>query len=73
MSTWLIQQEDHIKAAGQIESMPTVMETAQASAAIREDLHREFLRSQKRRSLVEQFWHSVIDNNEPPSMNGGPK
>ena len=30
MSTWLIQQEDHIKAAGQIESMPTVMETAQA-------------------------------------------
>ncbi len=73
MGTWLLQQEDHIKANGQWQPMPSTMDTARASASIREDMHKEFLKSQKKRDLVEQFWHSLISKPTTPQEQGRSK
>jgi len=60
IATWISQQEDQIKTFGSVEQTPSVETTLKAAATIREDLHKQFLENQKKRSLVEQFWTPAI-------------
>jgi hypothetical protein len=70
MATWLEQRETQLRHGAHPQPLPPPEATARLTAQLRRDLHKQYLESRKKQSLIEQFWKSVVSQ---PSSDYSPR